>query len=120
MRKPGTDESNVQMNDVLCDFCGREWSEEVPMIEGHQGSCLCERCLRLAYTEVVVNAGGTAPDEYKCPMCLEASSDRAALDRADEPGWQSPVQPAVICRRCIELAAESLGKDKDFGWERPE
>ena len=62
MRKPGTDESNVQMSDVLCDFCGREWTEQVPMIEGHQGSCLCANCLTLAYTEVVVNGGGTAPD----------------------------------------------------------
>ncbi len=119
MRKPGTDESNVQMTDVLCDFCGREWSESVPMIEGHQGSCLCANCLTLAYTEVVVNGGGTAPDEYKCPMCLEERSDRESLDRAEEPGWQSPVQAAAICRRCIELGAESLGKDKDFGWKKP-
>lgn len=120
MRKPGTDESNVQMTDVLCDFCGREWSEDVPMIEGHRGSCLCARCLELAYVEVIVNRGNTAPGEYTCPMCLEAGADRAALDRAGEPGWSSPVREAVICRRCIGLAAESLGKDKDFGWRPPD
>lgn len=120
MRKPGTDENNVQMTDVLCDFCGREWGEDVPMLEGHQGSCLCANCLTLAYTEVIVNEVSSAPEDYKCPMCLEARADRAALGRADEPGWQSPAQAAAICRRCIELAAESLGKDKDFGWQRPE
>jgi len=53
-------------------------------------------------------------------MCLEERSDRESLDRAEEPGWQSPVRDAAICRRCIELGAQSLGKDKDFGWKKPE
>ncbi|MHC4709973.1 MAG: hypothetical protein ACYTA3_06025 [Planctomycetota bacterium] len=94
MRKPGTDESNVQMSDVLCDFCHREWTEDVPMIEGHQGSCLCGRCLTVAYTEVVVNGHDTAPASY--------------------------TEDAVICRRCIELAARSLEKDRDSGWKKPD
>lgn len=120
MRKPGTDEDNVQMTDVLCDFCHREWTEDVPMIEGHHGSCICARCLTLAYTDVVLNGNDTSPAEYKCPMCLEAESDRAATGRGDEPGWQSPVhEEAVICRRCVKLAAASLDKDKDFGWQKP-
>ena len=54
-------------------------------------------------------------------MCLEGRQDREALGRADEPGWESPLQPeAVICWRCLELAATSLGKDKDFDWKKPE
>ena len=120
MRKPGTDETNVQMSDVLCDFCHREWTEAVPMIEGHRGSCLCARCLTLAHTEVVLNGNSTAPADYRCPMCLEERADREALGRGDEPGWQSPLHDAVICRRCVELAAGSLEKDKDFGWKKPE
>ena len=32
MRKPGTDPENVQMTDVLCDFCRRQWTEDVAMI----------------------------------------------------------------------------------------
>ena len=120
MRKPGTDPDNVRMSDVLCDFCRREWTETVPMIEGHQGSCICGRCLAVAYQEVVVQAGGDAPEDFKCPMCLEGGADRAALDRAGEPGWRSPLADgAVICRRCIELAGESLEKDKAFPWRRP-
>ena len=32
MRKPGTDADDVQMSDVLCDFCRRPWTMDVPMI----------------------------------------------------------------------------------------
>jgi hypothetical protein len=121
MRKHGTDESNVQMSDVLCDFCHREWTGDVPMIEGHQGSCLCGRCLTVAYTEVVVNGHDAAPASYKCPMCLEDEQDREALGRGGESGWRSPVhEDAVICRRCLELAARSLEKDRDSGWKKPD
>ncbi|MHC4304982.1 MAG: hypothetical protein ACYSW2_10955 [Planctomycetota bacterium] len=110
MRKPGTDENDVQMSDVLCDFCHRAWTEDVPMIEGHQGSCLCARCLTVAYTEVVVNGDDTAPASYTCPMCLEDEKDREALGRGGESGWRSPV----------ELAARSLEKDRDSGWKKPD
>ena len=120
MRKPGTNPDSVEMSDVLCDFCRREWLPEQPMIEGHQGSCICGQCLTVAYTEVVVGPANLAPAEFTCPMCLESSEDRAALDRADEPGWQSPLAPdAVICRRCIELAARALEKNDTFDWARP-
>ncbi len=120
MRKEGTDPQNVQMTDVLCDFCERQWTEEVPMIEGHHGSCLCARCLTVACSEVIAGGRTSAPAEWTCPMCLEETKDRAALGRGAEPGWQSPLRPeAVICRRCIELAATALEKDKDFGWKRP-
>ncbi|MHC4220123.1 MAG: hypothetical protein ACYSU7_16885 [Planctomycetota bacterium] len=121
MRKPGINENDVQMSDVLCDFCHREWTEDVPMIEGHHGSCLCARCLTVAYTEVFINGHDTATDAYTCPMCLEDGDARRDLDRADEPGWRSPLhENTVICRRCIDLAARSLEKDRDSGWKRPE
>ena len=119
MRKPGTDPDNVQMSDVLCDFCRREWTEDVPMIEGHHGSCMCGRCLTVAYTEVVVGPDGAVPGDYTCTMCLEAEADREALNRAGEPGWQSPAADAAVCRRCIKLAAGALEKDRDFDWRRP-
>ena len=120
MRKPGTDENDVQMSDVLCDFCAREWTEDIPMIEGHRGSCICGRCLTLAYTEVVVNGRNSAGAEYFCVMCLEAGSDRASLHRVGEPGWRSPVRDeAAACRRCIKLAAGALSKDPGSGWRRP-
>ncbi|MCZ6835043.1 MAG: hypothetical protein O7G85_04645, partial [Planctomycetota bacterium] len=88
MRKPGTNEDNVQMTDVICDFCHREWNEAIPMLEGHQGSCLCGNCLKIAYTELVLNKHVPEhEDDWKCPMCLESSEDRRAIDRGDEPGW---------------------------------
>ncbi len=120
MRKPGTDANNVQMSDVLCDFCQREWTEDVPMLEGHHGSCICGKCLSVAYAEVVLNGASTAPAEYSCPMCLEQTKDRASMDRVEEGGWQSPLRDeAVICKRCIDLAATALTKDKESGWTKP-
>ncbi len=120
MRKPGIDESNVQMSDVLCDFCHRQWTEDEPMIEGHHGSCVCGKCLALAYMQVILKGDSTAPADFKCPMCLEATADREALVRGGERGWQSPLHDeAVICERCINLAAESLHKSKDWGWTKP-
>lgn len=121
MRKPGTDENNVQMSDVLCDFCHAAWVDQMPMIEGHQGSCICGNCLSVAYTELVLNKAAADARPFKCPMCLEGPSDRAALGRGEEPGWRSPLNPeAVICRRCAKLAAGALHKDKDFAWSKPE
>ena len=78
-------------------------------------------CLSLAYADVVHHGQDSAPDgDWQCPMCLERNDDRAALNRPGEPGWQSPVRPeAVICRRCVKMAAGVLAKDSDMGWEKP-
>ena len=120
MRKPGTDENNVQMSDVLCDFCHREWTDDLPMVEGHQGSCMCGKCLTIAYVEVVMNNDCPTIGEFKCALCLETSADRAALERGDEPGWRSPAySEAAICKRCIKQTAGVLQKDKDSGWRKP-
>lgn len=121
MRREGTNPDNVQMTDVLCDFCERAWTEDIPMMEGHQGSCICGRCLTVAYTDVAVIRNPDAPTDFFCPMCRESAADRASLNRADEPGWRSPVRSgAVICRRCIKLAAGTLAKDAESGWARPQ
>lgn len=111
MRKPGTDPENVLMSDVLCDFCHTEWTEELPLIEGHQGSIVCGKCVSVAYTQVVLHAQNSARPGYKCTMCLEERPDIA---------WESPMYPdAIICKRCINLAAGALSKDKSTGWTRP-
>ncbi len=120
MRKPDTDPDNVQMSDVLCDFCHRQWIEDVPMIEGHHGSCICGNCLTVAYTAVVLHGESSAPADFKCTMCLETNADREAEERSDHVGWQSPMhEEAVICRRCIKLAAGALHKDADSSWRKP-
>lgn len=112
MRKPGTNEDDVQMSDVLCDFCRREWTEDLPIVEGHHGSCLCGKCLTVAYTEVVLNEVDSGPPGYQCTLCLE---------HRKEPAWRSPAYPeAVACRRCIKQCAGVLQKDKEMGWRKPE
>ena len=120
MRKPGTDENNVQTSDVLCDFCHAEWTEDRPMLEGHQGSCICGNCLSIAYREVILHRDNPAGDAYRCVMCLESEKDRAAINRAGEAGWRSPMyDEAAICQRCIKLASGALHKDRDSGWKKP-
>jgi hypothetical protein len=109
MRKPGTDENDVQMSDVLCDFCGAEWTEELPMVEGHQGSTVCGRCLTEAYRVVVLRKEGAGETGAKCTLCLE---------NRDEPEWKGATG-AVGCRRCINQSAAILAKDKEMGWGRP-
>ena len=119
MQRPGVDPSNVQMSDILCDFCHRAWSEDEPMVEGHRGSCICGRCLTVAYTDAIIGGTGETSDA-RCVMCLEDERDRAAMKRGGQPCWRSPLhESAVICGRCIELAATALQKDGDFTWSKP-
>lgn len=120
MRKPDADESNVQMSDVLCDFCRREWTDDIAMIEGHRGSCICADCLRAACLAVGMSTPPEGRRDFTCIMCLESEVDRIALNRAEETGWMSPrYSEAVICRRCVRLAAGVLERADDFEWSRP-
>jgi hypothetical protein len=94
-----------------CDFCRRPWAEDRPMVEGHQGSLVCGKCLALAYADLVLAGGGHEHSGLKCTMCLE--------ERAGEQ-WASPAYPdARICRRCIKQSATVLEKDEESGWKRP-
>lgn len=83
------------------------------MIEGHHGSCVCGACLRVAYASVCSDEvpAPTTGDSFKCTMCLE--------DRTDAK-FQSDAYPeAVICRRCIRMAAKALERDPDSNWTNP-
>lgn len=96
-----------------CDFCSRTWDPEGTelMIEGHQGSLICLKCLSAAYASVVNQKMGGELAGSMCLMCLE--------ERA-QPEWQSPVNDAArVCLRCIKQAATALEKDKETGWTRP-
>lgn len=111
MRREGTDPNNVQMSDVLCDFCRCEWTLDLPLIEGHHGSCICGDCLATAYRSVVLAGRDDAISGYRCTMCLEARSD---------PCFRSQTAPdAFVCRRCIKLGATALERDPDHTWRRP-
>jgi len=120
MYRPGTDEANVQMSDVLCDFCARAWTEDVPFIEGHRGATICGSCLSVAYAEAVYASHPALKGDFLCVLCREGGKDRAALHRESEAGWESPVRPgACVCRRCCRRSAAVLEKDPDFNWRRP-
>ncbi|MDZ4753749.1 MAG: ClpX C4-type zinc finger protein [Phycisphaerae bacterium] len=111
MRREGTDPNNVQMADVLCDFCHRSWTDDLPLIEGHHGSCVCGFCVTAAYRSVSLDEKDDGIAGYTCTMCLEQRSD---------PCYRSADHPdAFICRRCIKLAATALEKDDASGWRRP-
>ncbi len=117
MRREGTDESNVQMSDVICDSCNSVWTDDRPMVEGHQGSCICGPCLSVAYAEVALQPNDDEPCiERTCTLCLE--------NKGKTPGetkwWVSPMdESAVFCRQCIKRAAGVLHKDPDIPWFKP-
>ena len=94
-----------------CDFCASPWSDDRPMVEGHQGSLICAPCLALAYTELAINDAGEAPGDWACTMCLE---------ERNQPAWRSPVRDeAIVCLRCVKQSATQLDKDPDINWNKP-
>ncbi len=119
MHRPGTDPLDVQMSDVLCDFCGRAWVESIPMVEGHHGSCICGRCLTLAYGRVVLAGEDDGGGSFPCRMCLETRSDSGAKSPIELPFAGEDAVAAMVCLRCIKLASRALEKDPDSGWSRP-
>jgi hypothetical protein len=112
MQRPGADPDHMQMSDFLCDFCGQEWTDARPMVEGHQGHAVCGDCLTMAFRALVLKAGGEpALPGQPCIMCLETRQ---------EPHWAPDARPdARICIRCTRQSAAVLAKDKEMGWERP-
>ena len=114
--RPGADADNLGPADFLCNFCGRSWADDLPMIEGHQGNLICGRCLSVAYAEVALHRGGEADpgpaDQPNCVMCLEHRTERR---------WASPmITGQAICVRCIRQAATALERDADSGWRKQE
>ena len=50
---------------ISCDFCGTDWDEVIPMIEGHRGSVLCLDCMKTALDHMVADEV-----KFECSMCL--------------------------------------------------
>jgi len=93
-----------------CDYCDAEFVDAA-MVEGHQGSLVCMKCLTMAFTELKTLKGGAENKGKKCRMCLE---------ERDEALWESPMMPgAYICVRCTTMAYRAMEKDPDSGWKRP-
>lgn len=122
MQRPGADPQAILPSDILCDFCMRPWTDDIPLVEGHRGSCICGDCLSTAW-RAVIDAGlddapppstsedPDTPPSWICTLCLEPRTD---------PAFQSPVHPeSFVCRRCIRLAGRALDSDPDHNWNKP-
>ena len=114
MFRPGTDESNVQYEDVLCNFCHRPWDPDDParpFVEGHHGSHICGECLSLAYRAILIEEKDDRVAGVACITCLV---------EPEVPFWRSPeFTDACICRVCVKRSSGTLEKDKDYQWRPP-
>lgn len=117
MHRPGADPAAMLPTDILCDFCARPWQDDIAMVEGHRGSCICGDCLATAWRAVIEGGLDDAPapkageEPWTCTLCLEQRTD---------PAFRSPVrEEALICRRCIRLASRALDDDPDHDWRKP-
>jgi formylmethanofuran dehydrogenase subunit E len=93
-----------------CDFCHRAWSEDLPMVEGHQGSLICAECLSAAYLSIVLGDADERPGEGgTCTLCLES---RDELHHRGQAG-------GYVCRRCVRQSATAMERDPDSEWRKP-
>lgn len=96
---------------ISCDFCGLDWDEVIPMIEGHHGSVLCLECLKKALAE-------KAPAVVKvdCTLCLQPKEEGVVVWT---PSNRSPAANprAMACDPCLKQAAGTFSKDKDIDWK---
>ena len=111
---------------ISCDFCGEDWDEVKPMIEGHHGSVLCLNCVELAIDQI-----GAGEDKFHCTLCLqerEADVRRYLPTRSESVGDAGeavlPLLPgankdAALCIDCLNQAAGSFSKDADTDWKKP-
>ena len=100
---------------ISCDFCGTDWDEVVPMIEGHRGSVLCLSCLKAA-----LDLTQPASEAFECTLCLSHKPAEKKRWIHPQPQPSPGLNPdAVLCWDCIRLAAKGFHKDAevDFRWD---
>ncbi len=91
---------------ISCDFCGTDWDQVRPMIEGHHGSVLCLECLKLAL-EGMKPSGSL----FRCTLCLRDDLPAGTLR------WISETRPeATACCDCVRQAARGFDRDPDVDW----
>ena len=100
---------------ISCDFCGVDWDEVIPMIEGHRGSVLCLTCLKQAMGSAV-----PAKEAYDCALCLsnKPGETKCWIHPGAEPSPGLNAE-AKLCWDCMRLAAKGFHKDPDvdFRWD---
>ena len=96
---------------IACDFCGTDWDDQLPMIEGHRGSVICLPCLQQA-----IDATAPAASAFTCTLCLQ---DLDAADRRWQPAGPGGSPDAAICQACIEQATRAFDRDPDVDFHAP-
>ena len=96
---------------ISCDFCGTDWDQVRPMIEGHHGSVLCLECLKQALTH-----HAPAAQKFQCTLCLQ---DRPAGVKswAPQPRPAAANPQARACLDCLHQAARAFDRDPDVAWK---
>ena len=109
MHRDGFNPDDVQLEDLLCDFCGiAAWAQGTPCVEGHRGSLICGDCLSKAWLQLAVREIGLPIGT--CCLCLQPS---------DDPGFVGSRTEGHACRQCVKRAAGALHKSKDWPWQKP-
>ncbi len=91
---------------ISCDYCGTDWDEIKPMIEGHRGSVLCLNCLKIALADL-----RPADEEFFCNLCVREKIAVGTLR------WTSLATGVHACQSCIHQAAGTFSKDPDVDWK---
>lgn len=96
---------------ISCDFCGVDWDEVLPMIEGHHGSIICLSCLKTALEQK-----SPAIHEFDCTLCLlHHPKETVCWIPTAHPTAANP--KATACQSCINQAAGTFSKDPDVDWK---
>ena len=84
---------------ISCDFCGTDWDEVLPMIEGHHGSVICLACLERALAEAA-----TTPQTFSCTLCLRDDLPSSLPRWSAREAGPGANPRAVACEECIRQA----------------
>ena len=96
---------------ISCDFCGTDWDQILPMIEGHHGSVICLDCLKRVLAQA---SSGDA--RFRCVMCLREQLPAEMLRWRPTKVQEHANPQATICGDCARQAAVAFSKDKDVDW----
>lgn len=98
---------------IACDFCGEDWDQIKPMIEGHQGSVICLECVKRSLAD-----GTREGERFHCTLCLRDLPPETKRWRfADAPPTANPA--AAACASCLKQAAVAFDRDPDVDWKMP-
>ena len=99
---------------ICCDFCGTDWDQVKPMIEGHKAhfpspGVMCLNCLTVALADLATVDG----DTYACTLCRQQEIE-TSVEAWIGPGEVDP--PSIACKSCLHQAAGAFHRDKDTDW----